>query len=220
MSDQDLQPWMRQDNLFQYYLDVYQRKFPEDSLQKQEQCAYLMWYYAFGKGTHGGLPPPPVLANMPWYYVVVNLKPVISFASKTHYICDLLQRYVQRKYIGKYIYTYEQRGTTDDNLGNGVHLNIVFQLAYHKVPSQVYRETRNTFKDVIGNPLHVCFRSSVNPQNFISYILGQKKESKMDLVIRDRQWRLQLGLEDYYSNFIQPTSLIEPASTIGDPKKA
>lgn len=131
-----------------------------------------------------------------YLYFVINFKDDIPLST----IMKKMQKACRKVWISRYIWTLEQRGNDEDSMGMGIHGNIVIEVGRYKRPCEAKREMYNTFKHCVGNQMHVCMRRSHDPTNFLKYTLGEKEESKMELVEWDRIWRDSLGIEDYYGD--------------------
>lgn len=138
--------------------------------------------------------------------VVVNFDPkIFNFNDDT--IRANVEMHVikacHKKWVSSWMYSWEQRGRTEEELGTGVHLNI---LVTYKQPgirkaSEVRNEFHNTFKAWCPNKPAVHVTPYADMTNGINYVKGLKSdEDKMELVKMDRLWRAKVGLRDYYAS--------------------
>ena len=124
----------------------------------------------------------------------------------------LVEKAIKKKWIQGYMFVYEQRGTPDDKLGEGIHCHMLIFKPMNKRPSEVKREFQSTFNHVIGNSKHLEFKFVTSKEVIlqkVQYMAGVKSEDKMDKVYGDMKWREATGLLPFYKsdNFDELLSL-------------
>lgn len=135
-----------------------------------------------------------------YYFVTVNCKPDVQI----HELQKKVNKYVNRKFIAECEYVYEQRGSTEFELGKGKHVHILVKQRGDCHDGQFKQNTRNTFKSLVGNPqTHVDIRAV--KEAYVSdkrdYMRGQKTgEGKQEKVEMDKIYRAQNNLEEYYTH--------------------
>lgn len=112
-----------------------------------------------------------------------------------------IKKACNKVWIKRFMWQLEQRGKTEDDMGMGMHCNILVETNRYKKRSEIQREMYNTFKRMVGNGLHVCIRCGNDSGNFERYMRGEKEEDKMEAVMIDRTWREELGLEEFVGNW-------------------
>lgn len=138
-----------------------------------------------------------------------------SESTKISALKKAVEKYVKRKTITSAFYSFEQRGTSDEDLGKGPHCHmLVTQLYDHacNFKQDLERSFRNICDLNCGAKHHIlnwkkCIPSHLDKR--INYVKGVKKDTlKCDMVSWDRKWRLNKGLEDTYD-----TGLLAIATT-------
>lgn len=129
-----------------------------------------------------------------------------SSETPLQYFCKLVDKCFMKKWITKYIYVYEQRGTTEDEIGKGFHLHAIIYKPDNKPRAHCIRELANSFKKVCDVSNYHLFNTKwIGEEEYIrkvEYITGEKKSSeennkslKQDMDILFRQ---QNNLQPYY----------------------
>jgi hypothetical protein len=114
-------------------------------------------------------------------------------------LLDAMDRFKKRKWVtrSKLMYSFEKYTES----GEHYHINLLI-VDHGQYPSEIRRELITCFGHLYDNTasLNLAFRTSEGPhlENFKKYIAGDKKEEKMHLVLKDKKWRLALGLPDYF----------------------
>ena len=134
-----------------------------------------------------------------WLYLTINPKKGSSFFD----FKPLLERFVKRKIIEQFFYCYEQRGQTENELGEGFHCHLLLKRSLRVPPNKFVRNAKNTFKKItnVNNPQIFHYRWC--PQEYlidkIAYISGHKNDEEKDLKCKmDTVWRLLHSLQPYY----------------------
>lgn len=94
--------------------------------------------------------------------------------------------------IKRWYLAYEQRGTVDGNdLGRGRHCHCILDITAPTSFANFKRSVGNSFRPWIWD----CRpKLRIWEGDKVSYLQGDKDESKRSLVEADRTWRIQLGL--------------------------
>lgn len=122
-----------------------------------------------------------------------------------------IDKLVKRKIFKGYCLAYEQRGTTLETQGKGMHCHILAERNLNYKPSKTKELVRNTLKAVVGNhksPIFINLQDVGKEFAFdkIQYITGRNKqgtveEKKEIKQIIDDSWRKNLGLaRNYHSD--------------------
>lgn len=121
-------------------------------------------------------------------------------------LMDLCTKAVTKVWIGEWLLTFEQRGMIDTpEYGTGVHINFLFHKAtthVKKAPTDMAREIRNTFKNVIGDGCFsaVDYKYSNQPLTFLKYFAGGKDDHhNPEIIMSDDVWRKENGLHSFYA---------------------
>lgn len=158
----------------------------------------------------GGLKSPELIGIMDSYiqktrcgykymFITVNPRP----GTELDFLVARMSKFLRKCWVSEFIYCYEQRGDVITTpLGSELHVHILVKLTKYKRPSDVKRETWNTFKNCCGNKQHVLVKPSMESTNFVNYIMGEKKDPKKTKAVEfDRQWREEVCLLDFYSTW-------------------
>lgn len=128
-------------------------------------------------------------------FLTVNAYPHIS----QDILTKSVNKFVNRKgIVSSYFYVYEVRKPNYD----GLHCHIIF---YRKgKPNDIKRGAQSTFKDIcnVSHPeiLNIKYPSEDIIQDKISYLLGEKKESKQKGVEATIAYRTEYNLCPYYES--------------------
>lgn len=137
----------------------------------------------------------------PVWYAVVSPNPdglnVPEFVEKVHKVGKM-------KLFGSCVYSFEQRGTTPETLGNGVHANFVGTTTLAK--SQVIQRLAAAFKDfATANNVHVT--AARNAPNLVNeYLVAYNSDDghKEPMLHWDKLWRGALSLQALYGDVENP----------------
>lgn len=133
------------------------------------------------------------------YMVTVNPKPGVTLAE----LQKKVNKYVKRKMVRQCEWVYEQRGSHEGELGKGMHVHMLVTQRGDTFDTQFHRNTRNTFKTLVGDPekhvfITVCKEEWMDGKR--EYMKGAKtEEGKSEKVDMDRIWRPQNNLQEYYT---------------------
>lgn len=134
-----------------------------------------------------------------YYWVTINPKPDITLDKFITYI----EKVVNRRMINKCVYSFEQRGETEQTAGNGLHCHLLCETKVSYNNNIFAQRIRQLFVEHVGNintHVHIIKIPSDWKDDKIEYIRGLKwdpdKEQKINI---DRIWRMEKGLQPYYS---------------------
>lgn len=114
------------------------------------------------------------------------------------------------------LFTFEQRGRTEKDIGQGIHCHVVFP-RNGKQPCKIRREMQNTFKH-LGNmedPHCLSFKWKVGEvavKRAYDYIKGEKNpknKDKQDMMVVDKVWRRKMNMVQYYDQYDRCAKLDE-----------
>lgn len=135
-------------------------------------------------------------------WITVNPSPDVTFEEFRKYT----EKCFMKKWITSYIYVYEQRGQSLEELGKGFHLHALIKKPEDKSRAHCIREIASSFRKCtdISN-YHFYNTKWLDTEEYlrkIKYIVGDKvstednnKALKQEM---DVQWRLVRRLEQYY----------------------
>lgn len=127
-------------------------------------------------------------------FITVNPKPEIKLETFTR----ALARSVTKTAVDAYTYSIEQRGKSEETLGEGTHAHILIE--YHgRSYGQLKNDFIRTFKKLIGNDKHVHCKQVFNKTNVINYIT---KNKDLDILFRQKY-----NLSPIYTNAIRETEI-------------
>ncbi len=128
-----------------------------------------------------------------YVFVTISPKPNVTF-DKFKTTCI---RYAQRKMFKKSWLVFEQRGVTEEELGKGFHAHIECERNVDYKPSQIIRNTKNTFKNQVDlkipQTLTIQHHGNDYHKDKLEYIQGVKtgvgKDDKqyMDVKFREKE---------------------------------
>ena len=138
-------------------------------------------------------------SNHTCYFMTINWKPGVT-PDKTERI---IQNIKSKKWFPQEtIYTYEQRGTCEAEIGVGYH-NHFLMINLDKPQSQIHREIYSTIKNFVGNKMHLDIRK-IPPEwvpDKIKYLKGEKWDpEKADKTAMDECFRKQYALDTLYGS--------------------
>lgn len=113
----------------------------------------------------------------------------------------LIQKLMKRACFVHYTLSFEQKGTTQDTLGQGFHVHIVAKMKQTN-RAQVARDVHNTVKDCCEFQC-VDVRVAKTPDTFIqNYLIEYMSEDGHKEVTKewDGMWRVREGLLPLYKN--------------------
>ena len=138
-----------------------------------------------------------------------NLYAFITISPKSNTTLDefkkLVEKWVNRSIFTEYLYVFEQRGVSEDEIGKGFHAHALVKRNLNYKPSKIKELTKNSFKNVCNVQNPACLNIKWISSNYVldkqGYLLGEKsdegKPEKQDI---DKVWRLQKGLQPFYKS--------------------
>lgn len=137
-----------------------------------------------------------------YLWLTVNPTPETTFVDFQKYV----QKAIAKKWLKSFVYVYEQRGTSQEDMGRGFHLHAIIKKPEDKAPAHCVRELNNTFKKCCDTSNYHCFNTKwIGEEEYkrkLEYILGQKestsennKQLKQEM---DKVWRQMRCIEPYY----------------------
>lgn len=146
----------------------------------------------------------PVKRN--WFITIRPDTKIITFEA----FYDMVQKFVKRSCFINYTLSFEQKGTSDETLGQGFHTHIVAQMT-QRSKGEVLRDTQSTFKKCTAkNCIQVLLCK--NPEELIdSYLINYESNDEHKIVTKiwDTKWREKMNLKEIYSTTRSPTCLIK-----------
>lgn len=138
-------------------------------------------------------------SDMLW--ITVNPNPDITFNDFRKYV----EKCFLKKWLTKYVYVYEQRGQTMEELGKGFHLHAIIQKPEDKSRAHCIREIGNSFKKCTDvSNYHFYNTKWIDTEEYkrkLKYILGEKvstednnKALKQEM---DVHWRKLRNIPQY-----------------------
>lgn len=132
-----------------------------------------------------------------FYFITINPSPDVDFNSFKLKV----EKYVQRSFIKNYIYTFEQRGQTPEEVGTGFHVHIITDMIVRNKFNMV-RDTFSTFKSMVSDKQKIDIRDypiSYREEK-IQYLKGEKwDDSKLDAVKINNLFREKYNLSLLYN---------------------
>lgn len=98
-------------------------------------------------------------------------------------------KYAKKRWIKNTISCFEWR-----EKNKGMHIHSRAELSSKKVPYECKREVYNTFKNLVGNKLHINVRYSNDENSFINYINGFKKNKPKEGSDNNKNMRRALNI--------------------------
>ena len=139
--------------------------------------------------------------NNLYVWVTINPKPDVTFDN----FRKKVEKLVKRQMFSNYLYVYEQRGTTEGEMGKGFHAHILATRKLKYKPNKVARNIKNTCKGLVGDvnkssQLNIQFIGDEYMNDKKTYILGKNKTGEGKDVKQDIDvvWRKKNNLNNYY----------------------
>lgn len=130
----------------------------------------------------------------------ITVRPDTTKVKFTDFYNDV-RKFVERKCFIAYKLSFEQKGTTTENLGEGFHVHIVAEMR-QRSKGEVLRDTQNTFKGyTAGNCIEVL--TTKNPAELVeNYLVNYQSDDghKAPTKEGDAAWRARENLQNLYSN--------------------
>lgn len=126
-------------------------------------------------------------------WLTINPKPQISFSD----FKKTVDKFLTRTFVRNVKYVYEQRGETEETMGKGFHVHILYDKDKCVSPSQMTTYIQNSFKHCVGNlkSIDIKFYLTAIREEKEQYLLGNKwNEDKSPKLAIDIKWRQSLQL--------------------------
>lgn len=107
-------------------------------------------------------------------------------------------KFLKKKWLGRYLYAWEFH----TNAGYHPHIHLLTRS--NKAPSEMQKETFNTFKKILGNIEHVNIQECVNTKKSFDYILGFKNGEPKPHYDEDVEERKKWHLKQRYGELKPP----------------
>lgn len=133
------------------------------------------------------------------YWITVNVAPGTLLAD----LQARVKKYVHRRMLRSSEWVYEQRASTDDESGKGLHVHLLVQPAKPISLTSIRKNTYNTFKVLVGceKAVHVLpCKTEADVEKRRRYMSGEKDSTeKMEKCAVDKDWRFKNNLQDMYT---------------------
>ena len=140
-----------------------------------------------------------------YVFITVNPRPNVEF----DVFRDTCIKFSQRKMFSKTWLVFEQRGSTEEELGKGFHAHIECERNLDYKPSQITRNTENTFKNIVDmkvkkHTLTIQHHGEDFHKDKLEYIEGVKTgEGKDEKQIMDVKFREKNNLNVCYKYYAE-----------------
>lgn len=131
-----------------------------------------------------------------YFFITINPK-----ECEIYDIMEIIRRLKQYKRWLKIInYTFEQRGETMETMGNGKHIHMIIENNENMEPSRMQKGFYTCLKNYCEDKkaIHIKGFEENQLNYYTNYILGEKKEDKMNKVNTDNIWRANNNLKCVY----------------------
>jgi len=135
-----------------------------------------------------------------YIFITLSPRPDVSLSE----FKKVIEKIFSKKWQSKYIYVIEQRGSTKDDCGKGIHLHSLIHRNDKKF-SEIKREIHNTFKRLYDEEVYSAFDvklvddSPDNLSKIINYMLGEKATADKQLKqVQDKIFREREKIKPYY----------------------
>ncbi len=116
---------------------------------------------------------------------------------------EKVEKFVNRNMFSAYRYVYEQRGSTEKDMGQGFHAHILLKRNLDYKPSKIALNTKNTFKGItnVDNPKilniqHIGHDFAQDKDEYMTGVkTGEGKDKKQEI---DKIFRKKNNLESVY----------------------
>lgn len=137
----------------------------------------------------------------------ITIRPKCDSITFTEFY-KLIKKLLERKCFSDYYVTFEQKGTSDESLGQGFHTHII-TCATQRGKAEVLRDVYSTVKDCTEKH---CIQIDItyNGQNmFNNYCIEYESKDGHKIKTKewDSKWRSNIGIADYYQNELPTISV-------------
>lgn len=132
-----------------------------------------------------------------YFWITISPHPDTTIDVLIRYMND---RILKKKNIIRPIYTYEQSGKDESNIGYHPHVHILCEKVSATSPKQMHNELRKALAKICAPQ---CIDVKVYDETYydekIDYLKGLKfDEEKKPCIDNDKKWRESLGLKNIY----------------------
>lgn len=141
----------------------------------------------------------------PYTHLFITINPPPSYNLKD--FLNTIQKTIKKNWIEGYLYVIEQRGENDEEIGKGFHTHILIKLIDHKRRSQIDREIKNTWKNILDvdnyHILNIKYIDDDEQKRKQKYMLSLKSEEvkhlkqKYDIIFRQKNNLQKFYFLDY-----------------------
>lgn len=130
----------------------------------------------------------------PFVFLTINPRPGITF----NQLKQSTEKFVIKKWINTYFYVYEIRKAPD----HGLHMHMLFH--HRQRPYDMKKALHKCFMNICNvNDYNICNIKHVSEDiisDKISYLMGQKKDSKLLGVNATVAWRIKNNIPSYHES--------------------
>jgi len=136
-------------------------------------------------------------------FVFITINP--NEATTLTQLQEKVEKFVNRNMFSAYRYVYEQRGSTEKDMGHGFHAHILLKRNLDYKPSKISLNTKNTFKGItnVDNPQilniqHIGHDFAKDKDEYMTGVkTGEGKDKKQEI---DKIFRKKNNLESVYGD--------------------
>jgi len=147
-------------------------------------------------------------------YYFITVRPDTSKVKFIDFYNDV-QKFTSRKCFQEFKLSFEQKGTTDETLGQGFHVHIVAKMS-QRSKGEVLRDTQSTFKNYTA-PNCIEVLTTKNPQELVdNYLVNYVSDDEHKIVTKawDAKWRSREILDSLYTGPLPIKSILAGGITI------
>lgn len=172
---------------------VYQQRITNGEFEGMEELQELQEQIKNKNGNGGNIAPV--------YFVTVNPKEGTTLEQ----LEKCLRKYTSRHgLMTGYAYVIEQRGSTEADMGKGIHAHMLIKQRGHIFLNEFSKNSYNTFKNIVGSRASIFItpvRSEPLFNDKMEYMYGKKDTSeKMAKCAIDIIFRNKLGIQAMYKS--------------------
>lgn len=133
----------------------------------------------------------------PAYFVTVNPMDTVPIEQ----LKSTAEKWVKQKYIDTVDYTFEQTGTTPEDMGQHPHLHAI--VTTNTNFKDLLKRVHSTFKKLVGSEASIDIKQPTGSHldNCKKYLVGDKSSvEKCKRVLMDKRWREKYCLSNIYNH--------------------
>lgn len=200
--------WMEQTG--ENFNEAYQRRYHE---HLEEEYKNFDEYLRVARELHERFSS---IQPKQWYFITVR-----PDCNKCQFLDfkDKVEKFMDRACFLEYSYSFEQKGTSEEELGQGFHVHIVAS-ARQRSKQEMLRDTLSSWNDwikkekVVNNCIEVC--ATKNAQSLIrNYLIDYNSDDdhKRPTKLWDELWRERNNLLNLYTSY-KTEDQAPPSTTI------